>query len=189
MLAMFPDLGTDPKHRAWVEDHEVRIKTNAGNRRVLFDALAAEPVAASASADRVVYAVLNPLFDAPHCGNTPKKYLSLVGATGEPVWKIGFEQACEVFSKFEWIDDQRIGALLCGHANCLYWVVHAESGKVLQQLGGGFDFLWSHDRKWVAHRKLGLGLKEGDGPNGSMTTMSSFAQRLVQKKSIAPSGI
>ena len=97
MLAMFPDLATDPKHGAWVGDHEVWIETNAGNRRVLFDALAAEPVAALPSADRVVYAVLNPQFDAPYCGNTPRKYLALVRATGEPVWKIGFEQACEDF--------------------------------------------------------------------------------------------
>ena len=162
MLAMFRDLGTEPKYKAWVENHEVWIETDAGNRRVLLDALVAEPVAASPSGDRVVYAVLNPQFDGPHCGNTPTKYLALVRATGEPVWKIGFEQACEDFSKFEWIDDQRIGAMLCGRANCFYWVVDAGSGKILQELGGGFDFLWSHNRRWVAHRQLGLGLEEGD---------------------------
>jgi hypothetical protein len=106
---MFPDLEIAPKYNAWVKDHEVWMQTDSGDRRVLFDPLAAEPVAASPSGDRVVYAVFNPLFDAPHCGNTFRKYLALVRATGEPVWKIGFEQACEDFTKFEWIDDHRIG--------------------------------------------------------------------------------
>lgn len=136
------------------------MQTDSGDRRVLFDPLAAEPTAASPSGDRVVYAVLNPSFDAPHCGNTPRKYLALVVANGNPVWKIGLD-TCEDFNKFEWIDDQRIGAMLCGHANCFYWIVDAHSGEVMQQLVG-WDFLWSHNRKWVARRRLGLGFEEGD---------------------------
>lgn len=162
MTAMSSDLESPPKYKAWVKDHEVWTQTDAGDRLVLHDPLAAEPAAASPSGDRVVYAVLNPLFDAPHCGNTPRKYLALVTSDGKLVWKIGFEEACEDFDRFEWIDNQRIGAMLCGHANCFYWVIDASSGRILQRLGTGFDFLWSHNRKWVAHRQLGLGFEEGD---------------------------
>jgi hypothetical protein len=155
-LLMSPDIDPPPKYKAWVQDHEVWIETSAGERRVVFDALAAEPAAMSPNGDRVVYAALNPLFDAERCGNTPQKYLVLVKGYGEFVWKIGFEQACNDFTKFEWIDDHRIGAMLCGHANCVYWIVDADSGRVLQKLGGGFDFLWSHNRKWVAHRRVSM---------------------------------
>jgi hypothetical protein len=161
-LVTASDLDPAPKYKAWVEDHEIWTQTDAGDHQVLYDALASEPAAVSPSGDRVVYAVLNPLFDAPHCGNTPQKYLALVKTNGNPIWKIGFEEACNDFERFEWIDDKRIGAMLCGHANCFYWVVDALSGKILQKFGTGFDFLWSHNRKWVAHRQLGLGFEEGD---------------------------
>jgi hypothetical protein len=39
-----------------------------------------------------------------------------------------------------------------GHASCFYWVLDTDSGK--EKMMGGFDFLWSHDRKWVAHRHV-----------------------------------
>jgi hypothetical protein len=162
-LGFTADLDAPPKYKAWVQDHEIWIQAQAGDRRVVYDALAADPVAASPEGDRVVYAQLNPLFDAPHCGNTPQKFLVLVKANGEQVWKVGFEEACQDFQKFEWIDNHRIGAMLCGRANCFYWIVDAGSGKVSQRLADGFDFLWSHNRKWVAHRQLGLGYEEGDG--------------------------
>ncbi len=162
-LSFYPDLDAPPKYKAWVQEHEVWMQTNAGDRRVIYDTLAADPVAASPEGDRVVYAQLNPLFDAAHCGNTPRKYLALVSLNGETAWRVGFNEACGDFSQFEWIDGRRIGAMLCGHANCFYWIVDADSGKVLQRLADGFDFLWSHDRKWVAHRQLGLGFEEGDG--------------------------
>ena len=162
-FAIFPDLDAPPKYKAWVQGHEVWVKTRAGDRRVVYDALAAEPVAASPSGDRVVYAQRNPLFDPPHCGNTPQKFLVLMNTDGRQLWKIGFEEACDDFQQFEWIDSRRIGAMICGRANCIYWIVDADSGKVLQRLADGFDFLWAHNRKWVAHRQLGLGFEEGDG--------------------------
>lgn len=164
VLGFFPDLDAPPKYKAWVQNHEVWMETDGGSRQVLYDALAAGPVAASPDGNHVVYAQRNPLFDTPHSGNTPYKFLVLAKSNGEEVWKIGFEEACcQDFSQVEWIDDHRIGAMYCGHANCFYWIVDAESGKVVQRLRDGFDFLWSHNRKWVAHRQLGLGPEDGDG--------------------------
>jgi hypothetical protein len=161
LALMSPDIDTPPKYKAWIEEQEVWIETNAGPRRVIYDALAADPMAASPTGDRVVYGVVNPTFDAVHCGNTPQKFVVLVDASGRFQWKTALEEACNDFTKFEWIDDQRIGVMLCGHANCFYWVLDAGSGKVLKKLMGGFDFLWSHDREWVAHREIGMTPDEG----------------------------
>lgn len=52
------------------------METDAGPRRVLHDALAAEPAAGSPIGDRVVYAAVNPDFDSEPCGDTPKTFLS-----------------------------------------------------------------------------------------------------------------
>jgi hypothetical protein len=35
----------------------------------------------------------------------------------------------------------------------MYWIMNADSGETIQLMVGGFDFVWSHDRQWVA-RKL-----------------------------------
>src|SRR5271166_400666 len=141
-LWMSPDIDPPPKYKAWIQDHEVWIETSAGDRRVTYDALAAEPAAVSPKGDRVVYAVENPSTDE-HCDNTPRQYVALSSNNGSPLWKVGLDN-CNEFTAFEWIDERRIGAKLCGHANCFYWVLDAASGKSLQQLTGGFDFLWSH---------------------------------------------
>jgi hypothetical protein len=150
-----PDIDSPPKYKAWVENHEVWMETSAGPRRVVYDALAADPVAASPSGDRIVYGVINPDFDAPHCGNTPQKFVALVNASGQFQWKAALKEACNDFDKFEWIDDHRIGVMLCGHANCFYWVLAAANGAILEEDSGGFDFVWSHNRRYVAHRTVG----------------------------------
>ena len=153
---MFPDLDSPLKYKAWIQNHEIWMETSAGPRRVIYDAHTADPVAASpSSGDRVVYGVINPDFDAVHCGNTPRNYIVLVNASGQFFWKAGFEEACEDFGQLEWIDDHRIGAMLYGRANFIYWVLDADSGKTLQKMFGGHDFLWSHDRRYVARRGLG----------------------------------
>jgi hypothetical protein len=159
-LLMSSNLDTAPHYKAWVQDHEVWMETDGGDRLVVYDPLAAEPVAASPAGDRVVYAVLNPNFDADHCANTPRKYIVLTGAFGQPLWRAGAD-ACNDFDKFEWIDDGRIGVMTCGHANCLYWILDSYSGKTLAALGSGFDFLWSHNRQWVAHRHVKMNDEDG----------------------------
>lgn len=161
---MFPDIDPPAKYKVWIENHEVWMETGSGPRRVTYDALAADPVAASPSGDRVIYGVVNPDFDAVHCANTPRKYIVMVNASGQFLWRTGFQEACEDFGQFEWIDDHRVGAMLYGRANCIYWVLDADSGKTLQKMVGGHDFLWSHDRRYVARRGMGgtvIGGKDG----------------------------
>jgi len=146
-LAMSPDIEPPPKYKVRVEDHEVWVETADGEKRVVFDALAAEPAAVSPNGDRVVYAVDNPNGD---CNEAPRQYIALVSNQGSPIWKVALDN-CNEFNHFEWIDEHRIGAKMCGHANCFYWVLDAATGKTLQQLSSGFDFLWSHNRQLVAH--------------------------------------
>ena len=80
---MSPDIEPPPKYKAWVQDHEVGVETDAGPRRVLYDPLAAEPGAVSPIGGRVVYAAVNPNFDSEHCGNTPQIFLILAKSYGE----------------------------------------------------------------------------------------------------------
>jgi hypothetical protein len=58
------------------------------------------------------------------------------------------------FDRLDWIDDHRLGAMLCGAANCFYWILDTETAATLQIMEGGYDFLWSHNRRWVARRKV-----------------------------------
>jgi hypothetical protein len=44
---------------------------------------------------------------------------------------------------------------VCGHANCMYWIMDADSGETIQVMVGGFDFVWSHDCRWVASKLVG----------------------------------
>ncbi len=141
--------------KAWIENHEVWIEKGAETRAVIYDGLAVEPVEVSPNGDKVLYAVLNPKFDQFSCANTPSQYVVLASAAGQIVWKAALEQACNEFARFDWIDEHRVGVMLCGHANCFYWILDASSGKMLQQFDRGFDFLWSHNRESVAHRGIG----------------------------------
>ena len=110
-FALFPDLDTPPKYKAWLRDNKLWVETGAGPRRVVYDALAADPVAASPTGDRVVYGVMNTSFDAVHCGNTPQKFVVLVNSSGQIQWKTALKEACNDFTKFEWIEDRRIGVM------------------------------------------------------------------------------
>lgn len=156
-IALLSQVASSPDAaKAWIENHEVWIEKGAEARAVIYDSMAVEPVEASPSGDKVLYAALNPKFDQIHCANTPRQYVVLANASGQFIWKAALEQACNEFDRFDWIDGHRIGVMLCGRANCFYWILDASSGKVLQLFFGGFDFLWSHNRKWVAHRGIGM---------------------------------
>src|SRR5450755_5062086 len=148
---MFPDLDAPPKFKVWVENNEVWMETSAGPRRVAFEASASYPVAITQSGDRVAYTVRDDKPVIP--GVKPSDLVVVVTADGRSFSRFAPEDPG--FDQLEWIDENRIGVMLPGHANCTYWVVDAKSGKTLQEFIGGFDFLWSHDRQYVARRALG----------------------------------
>jgi len=120
-------------------------------RRVAFEASASYPVAITQSGNRVAYTVRDDKPVAP--GVKPSDLVVVVTADGRSFSRFAPEDPG--FDHLEWIDENQIGVMLPGHANCIYWVVDTESGKTLQEFWGGFDFLWSHDRQYVARRALG----------------------------------
>jgi len=69
------------------------------------------------------------------------------------------------FERLDWIDERRIGAMVCGHANCFYWIMNPDTGETIQVMVDGFDFVWSHDRHWVARKLV------GDTPVGEFETL------------------
>lgn len=156
-LLMSPDIDPPPKHKVWIENHEVWMETGSGPRRVAYDATASYPVAVSPSGDRLAYAVPDgkPVPD----GAKPSMRVVLITSAGQSLG--GFSPEDPYFDSLEWIDENRVGVMLCGHANCIYWVVDAKTGKTLHKYFGGFDFLWSHDRRHVARRGMGLVTVEG----------------------------
>jgi hypothetical protein len=80
------------------------------------------------------------------------------------------------FDKLEWIDNQRLGAMGCGHANCFYWIFEADTSKTVKRMDGGFDFVWSHNRRWVARRFVG----DGD-------PMNEFDRMMLNEDFVYPS--
>ena len=104
------------------------------------------------SRDRLAYVVDNRSSDAQH-EQAPKEDVVEMNSNGKLLRQIVPEgYVPNRFERLEWIDNQRIGALTCGHANCMYWVLDADSGKTIHVMSGGFDFIWAHNRRWVARR-------------------------------------
>jgi hypothetical protein len=148
---MSPEIDPQPKYKVWIENHEVWMQTSAGPRRVTYDAGADCPVAITQSGDKVAYTVRDKRTVAP--GIKPSDMVVVIGSEGQSLNR--FTPDVLGFDHLEWIDENRLGVMLPGHANCVYWVVDARTGKTLHEYFGGFDFLWSHDRQHVARRALG----------------------------------
>lgn len=150
-LLMSPDIDPRPQYQAWIQDHEVWVETSSGDRRVRYDAAASYPIAPSPSGDQVAYAV--PDGKPVPEGLRSTMLIEIMGADGRALAKFPPEDG--YLDGIEWIDNDRIGVVTAGHANCVYWVVDAHTGQTLQKFWGGFDFLWSHDRRYVTRRHMG----------------------------------
>ncbi len=137
---------------AWIQSNEIWLQTGGAARAVVHDAAATDPVVASPDGTRVLYASLNPAFDGISCANTPRQYVILASASGQTLWKASLLEACQEFTRFDWIDQGRVGVMLCGHANCHYWILDSSTGHQVQHMLGGFDYVWSNNRKSVARR-------------------------------------
>jgi hypothetical protein len=150
-FSMSPDIDPPPSQKVWIDNHEIWMQTSAGPRRVVYDAAANYLVAVSESGDKVAYAVPDgkPVPD----GAKSSMLVVMVTSDGQSLGR--FTPEDPYFDALEWIDNDRLGVMTCGHANCIYWVVDATTGQTLHKYFGGFDFLWSHDRRYVARRALG----------------------------------
>ncbi len=147
MAAMLWQVPTDASsNKAFVRDNEIWVQTASAQRQLTHDGVPKRLPAVSPSGDTLIYVV-----DRPVPLNAPEETIVLLDTEGKVRQTIvpqGYVPGA--FDRLEWIDDQRIGAMTCGHANCMYWVLDPVSGKTIQVMSGGFDFIWSHNRRFVA---------------------------------------
>jgi hypothetical protein len=129
-----------------IRNNEIWVQTASAERQLTHDGIPKRLPAVSPSGDAVIYAV-----DHPIPLNPPEETIVVIAMDGkirQTIIPRGYVPAA--FDRLEWLDDHRIGAMSCGHANCMYWVIDAGSGKTFDVMSGGFDFIWSHNRQFVA---------------------------------------
>ncbi len=131
---------------ASVKDNEIWVQTTSGERQLTHDGIPKRLPTLSPSGNDLMYVV-----DHSQPNDAPKEEIVLLGLEGNIRKRITPEgYVPREFERLDWLDDQRIGAMTCGHANCMYWVMNPQSGKTVQVMSGGFDYTWSHNRQVVA---------------------------------------
>lgn len=151
---------------ASIIDDEIWLITASGSRltaqQLTHDGVPKRLATLSPSGKTVAYVINRPV-----ANDAPKEEIDLVDLNGDIRQRIIPEgYVPREFDRLDWLDEQRIGALACGHANCMYWVLNRGSGKTIQVMAGGFDFIWSHNRLFVARLRASYsceGIHEGYG--------------------------
>ncbi len=142
-----------------IDNNEVSIETTTGFRQITHDGTPKRLPLISPDGKRVVFVVDLWLTNGPHNDDSgdPEDVVEtdIQGKVLRHIIPEGYIP--RQIDRLEWIDNQRVGAMTCGHANCVYWILDADTGKTLKMMEGGFDFVWSHNRRWVARRFIGDG--------------------------------
>jgi hypothetical protein len=140
----------------WTDSNEVWMQTADGSRQLTRDGNPKRLPALAPDGKRLVYVVDHWLPDIPrkdeHGEEEDVVLIDLVGNVLRHIIPEGYVP--REFDRLEWIDNLRVGAMACGHANCEYWILDADTGKTLKVMMGGFEFTWSHDGRWVARRTI-----------------------------------
>jgi hypothetical protein len=151
----------------WIQNNEVWIRTSDGPRQLTSDGVPKRLAVVAPDRTRVVYVLDQWLPEVPrHKTDGVEQDLVEIGTDGtlhRHILPEGYVP--RPFDRLDWIGDRRIGAMACGHANCEYWVIDADTGKTAKVLMGGFDFVWSHNYKWVARRTVDY-FGTGERPSG-----------------------
>ena len=94
-----------------------------------YDSRANYPIAISPSGTRLAYAVPEgkPVPD----GAKPSMLVAIVNSDRQSAGQ--FTPKDPYFDTLEWIGESRIGVMMCGRANRIYWVVDAKSGATLHK--------------------------------------------------------
>jgi hypothetical protein len=130
---------------AVVRRNEIYLQAGSGERLLTHDGIPKRLPTISPSGDALIYVV-----DHPVPADAPEETVVVLGLDGQVRRRIvpeGYVPA--TFWRLDWLDEERIGAMSCGHANCMYWIMDPRSGKTIQVMQGGFDFIWSHNRQLV----------------------------------------
>ena len=151
ILAFVLQTTDDPDPNIWIDNNEVWMQTATGPRQLTSDSVPKRLPLLAPDGKRLVYVVDQP---SPDIRREPdQEFIFVIDTGGKPLRRIvpkGYVP--DRFERLDWIEERRIGAMECGHANCMYWIMDADSGETIQTMLGGFDFIWSHDRRWVARR-------------------------------------
>lgn len=165
--------------KIWIDKNEVWVQSTAGPRQLTHDGVTKRLATLAPSGSRFVY-VVDESSDVRH-NEPPKEDVAEMDGTGKLLRHIVPEGYVPgQFERVEWIDGRRVGAMTCGHANCVYWILDGDSGKTLSVMQGGFDFVWSHNHRWVARRFVGF----LDAPVG--TPQDELDQLMVNETLIYP---
>ncbi len=163
---LFQAQGKDAGNRnVWTDGNEVWMQTNGGPRQLTRDGIPKRLPVLAPDGKRVAFVVDHWLPDVPRkAGDGEEEDVVEVDGDGNVLRHIVPEgYVPKQFGRLEWIDNQRIGAMACGHANCSYFILDADTGRTLKFMGGGFDFIWSHDGRWVARRTVAYFGSGGEG--------------------------
>jgi len=141
--------------KIWTDQNEIWLETAAGPRQLTHDGTPKRLPALSPQGNRLIYVIDDWSLDPQH-KQPPKQVVVEMSRRGKVLRHlIPTGYVPEPFQQLEWIENRRVGAMTCGHANCMYWVLDANNGRTMQVFQGGFDFIWSHNRRWVARRFVG----------------------------------
>jgi len=171
---LFQVQGKDAGNRdVWIGGSEIWMKTNDGPQQLTRDGIPKRLPVLSPDGKRLVYVVDQWLPEVPRREKDGEEEdVVEIDGDGSVLRHIIPEGYIpKQFQRLEWIDNQRIGAMACGHANCFYCILDANTGKTLKIMQEGFDFIWSHNGQWVARRTVtyfgsggeGVPLDEFDG--------------------------
>jgi hypothetical protein len=164
VVALWFQTTETPNPNIWIDNNEVWMQTAGGPRQLTSDNIPKRLPLLSPDSKRLIYVVDQP---SPDVGREPDQELVFeIDTDGKPLLKtIPKGYVPDRFERLDWIDERRIGAMVCGHANCFYWIMNPDTGETIQVMVGGFDFVWSHDRHWVARKLV------GDTPVGEFETL------------------
>jgi len=155
-IALLFQGGAAGNREIWIDNNEVWMQTAKGSRQLTRDGTAKRLPVLAPDEKRLVYVVDQWLPDIPRKdGQGEEEDVILIDLDGNVLRHIiPAAYVPRLFDRLEWIDNLRVGAMACGHANCAYWILDAGTGRTLKVMMGGFDFTWSHDARWVARRTV-----------------------------------
>src|SRR5579859_7477405 len=161
--------------KIWIDNNEVWLETAGKPQQLTHDGIPKRLAALAPPGNRLVYIVDDWSSDAQHKKQLREDVIELSNHGRLLRYIVPEGYVPKQFDGLEWIDSHRVGAMTCGHANCMYWILDSDSGKTLDVMNGGFEFVWSHNRRWVARRTVGfLDLPARDELDGLMLNKTSI---------------
>ena len=166
LVALFLLQGSDtPDPNLWLDNNEIWLLTRPGPQQLTRDGFPKRLPILSPDSRRIAYVVDQWLPNVPRTESGGEEEdvveIDTGGSLLRHIIPEGYIPAR--FDRLEWISNRRLGAMTCGHANCFYWILDADSGKTRKTMEGGFDFIWSHDGRWVARRTVADFVRNGKG--------------------------